>query len=149
MIHQLLDGNEDLVDLLPENGMPLLNLAASSDMRSITKLLLEKTAAVNMEDTCGYAALHCAARRANIDIMGDLLAAQADPHQHSKTGCTPSTMAQIYTAPKHHDAIRKRLRDYGFEEDESETKRWDQRHLKDKNEEKWRADMDVEYIPMP
>ena len=81
--------------------------------------------------------------------MRDLLAAKADPHQHSKTGCTPSTMARIYAAPKHHDAFRKVLRDYGFEEDESERRLWAKRHRKDSNEEKWRADADVEYMPMP
>ena len=148
LIHQLLDGNEDLVDVLTDLGCPLLNLAASSGLRSITQLLLEKGAAVDGPDTCGYAPLHCAARRPNIDIVRDLLAAQADPHQTSRTGCTPSTMAQIYGAPKHHDAFRKALRDYGFEEGESDKRRWDKRRRKDSNEKQWQTDADVEYMPM-
>ena len=147
LIPNLAAAGADL-DLLTHKGNTLLNIAVLSDHRDITKLLLEKRAAATTEDDCGYTALHNAVQRGNVDIMNDLLTARANPYATSVTGCTPSTLARVFTAPALHGIIRKTLCDYGFVEDDSENKLWAKRRRIDLNEAAWRADEDVEYMPM-
>ena len=147
LIHNLADTNADL-DILTDNGRTLLMIAASFGFRSTTQLLLERRAAVHAQGSDGRAALHCAAGRASVEIMGDLLAARADPHLTSTTGRTASSDARLFAAPAKLDDIRKVLRDYGFEEHACEKRLWAKRRLRDSNEALWRADLDVELMPM-
>ncbi len=92
--------------------------------------------------------LHCAVKRANIDIMIDLLAAGANPHLVSNDGCSPSDDARWFAPPEKHDAIRKALRDYGFEEDASDKMLWKERQRLDSNEICWVRDINQDLMPM-
>ena len=147
LILNLVGAGADL-DVLTGDGRTLLMIAVLYDFRGITQLLLERGAYVNGQCDNGRAALHGAARRANIEIMGDLLAKCADPHLGSIDGRTASSDARLYAPPAMHDAIRKVLRDYGFEEYACEKRLWAKRRLCDSNEKLWRLDQDEEYMPM-
>ena len=143
----LIDGSGDL-DLLTDGGRTLLMIAVVSDSRAIVKLLLERRAAVNAEGDDGRSALHNAARRGDVDVMRDLLEARADPHMSANDGFTPSSDARWYAPPEKHAAVRKVLRDYGFEEYACEVKLWDARRRQDSNETVWRRGLDQELMPM-
>ncbi len=140
-------GCDDL-DILTDDGRTLMMIAASFGSRSLVQLLLEKRAAANAHGSDGRAALHYATGRASVDVMRDLLSARADPHTTSTTGRTACSDARTFAASSNFDDIRKTLRDYGFVEYACEKRLWATQRLCNSSDSRWRADMDIELMPM-
>jgi cytohesin len=70
-------------------GIPVLNIAVTTDVR-IVRLLLAGGADPNLRDKCGNTALHTAARTltGGTGYFRLLSSANADPDIHSESGCT-------------------------------------------------------------
>ena len=122
--------------------------AASLGWRSIGQLLLEKNAAANAHGSDGRAALHYAAGRASFDVMRDLLSARADPHTTSTAGRTATSAARLFLTQAKLDEVRKVVREYGWEECDSERPLTTARRRRISNEAVWRAGLEVELMPM-
>jgi len=79
------------------------------DRKDGVQKLLDRGAAVNLQDADGDTALHGAAQSGDVEILQMLLARGADPNARNKLGGTPLMWAAVYG----HEEAARALLDHG------------------------------------
>ena len=74
--------------------------------------------------------------------------ARADPHATSTAGRTATSDARLFLTQAKLDEIPRVMREYGWEECDCEKTLMYRQRRCISNEALWRADLDVEYMPM-
>ena len=77
-----------------------------------------------------------------------MLAARADPHATSTAGRTATSDARLFLTQAKLDEIPRVMREYDWEEYDCEKTLMARQRRCISNEAVWRADLDVEYMPM-
>jgi ankyrin repeat protein len=94
----LIAAGADVNDVLPD-GASALVVAAHSGHSRVAALLLEKGADPNAADI-GYAALHAAVLRSDVDLVKSLLAHKANPNAQITKGTPVRRNSQDFELPK-------------------------------------------------
>ena len=86
----------------------LLMVAASGGQEAVVRMLLQRGASVNLQDSNGITALMTAADKGNLTTVQALLDAKADASLQSNDGCTALILADM----RQQDAVAQMLRQH-------------------------------------
>ena len=86
----------------------LLMVAATEGQEAVVRMLLQRGASVNLQDSFGITALMNAAANGNLTTVQALLDAKADASLQSNDGCTALILADM----RQQDAVAQMLRQH-------------------------------------